>query len=65
MLRGLPYQTVYPEFYNLNDKGLNWLSLVRWDDQKRWISSEIAGPIAQNPEKRFRLYFKIETKTGM
>ncbi len=58
MLRGLPYQTVYPELYNLNGKGLNWLSLVRWDDEKRWISSEIAGPIAQNPNQRFRLYFQ-------
>ena len=57
-LRGLPYQTVYPEFYNLNGNGLNWRSLVRWDDEKRWFSGEVAGPIAQNPSQRFRLYFQ-------
>ncbi|MGC1782309.1 MAG: tetratricopeptide repeat protein [Acidobacteriaceae bacterium] len=57
-LRGLPYQTVYPEFYNLNGSGLNWRSLVRWDDEKRWFSGEIAEPIAQNPSQRFRLYFQ-------
>jgi tetratricopeptide (TPR) repeat protein len=58
MLRGLPYQTIYPEFYNLNGRGLNWRSLVRWDDEKRWFSSDVAGPIAQNPSQRFRLYFQ-------
>src|ERR1035437_9731671 len=35
LLRGLPYQSVYPEFYDLRGKGLNWRSLVRWDDEKR------------------------------
>ncbi len=58
MLRGLPYLTVYPEFYNLNGKGLNWRSLVRWDDQKRRYSSEISAPIVENPQLRFRLYFE-------
>lgn len=58
MLRGLPYQSVYPEFYNLDGKGLNWRSFVRWDDQKRWYSTEIASPILQNPKMRFRLYFQ-------
>jgi tetratricopeptide (TPR) repeat protein len=57
MLRGLPYLSVYPEFYNLNRKGLNWLSFVRWDDNKRWLSSEAAWPLEQNPKQRVRLYF--------
>lgn len=57
MLRGLPYLSVYPEFYNLNGKGLNWRSFFRWDDQKRRLSSEIAGPILVNPRMRFRVYF--------
>lgn len=58
MLRGLPYLSVYPEFYNLNGKGLNWRSFVRWDDQKRWYSTEIAAPIAQNPNLRLRFYIQ-------
>ncbi|MHB1936821.1 MAG: hypothetical protein ACYCOR_09555 [Acidobacteriaceae bacterium] len=57
MLRGLPYQSVYPEFYNLNNKGLNWRSFVRWDDEKRWLSSEVAWPLEENPKQRARLYF--------
>ncbi|MEO6828529.1 MAG: hypothetical protein ABI164_01870, partial [Acidobacteriaceae bacterium] len=57
MLRGLPYQSVYPEFYNLNHRGLNWLSFVRWDDEKRRLSSEIAAPLPQGPQTRVRIYF--------
>jgi tetratricopeptide (TPR) repeat protein len=56
LLRGLPYQTVYPELYNLRGKGLNWRSLVRWDDQKRRFSSEIAAPLGSDPTVRFRIY---------
>ena len=57
MLRGLPYLSVYPEFYNTNDRGLNWLSFVRWDDNKRWLSSEVAWPLDENPKQRVRMYF--------
>lgn len=57
MLRGLPYQSVYPEFYDLNHKGLNWLSFVRWDEEKRRLSSEISAPLPEGPQKRFRIYF--------
>ena len=49
LLRGLPYQSVYPEFYDLGGKGLNWRSMVRWDDEKRRASTEIAAPLGENP----------------
>jgi tetratricopeptide (TPR) repeat protein len=57
LLRGLPYATVYPEFYNLRKKGMNWRSMVRWDDDKRRLSSEFAAPLADNPAIRYRIYF--------
>ncbi len=57
LLRGLPYQTAYPELYNLGGKGWNWRSLVRWDDQKRRISSEVAAPLGSDPAVRVRAYF--------
>jgi tetratricopeptide (TPR) repeat protein len=57
LLRGLPYLSVYPEFYNLGWKGLNWRSLVRWDDNKRRIFSELSGPLADDPGIRYRIYF--------
>ncbi|MES2219798.1 MAG: hypothetical protein V4587_02395 [Acidobacteriota bacterium] len=57
MLRGLPYLSVYPEFYNLNNKGLNWRSLVRWDDNKRWLGSDVGWPLEENPKYHVRAYF--------
>jgi tetratricopeptide (TPR) repeat protein len=57
MLRGLPYLSVYPEFYNLNRKGLNWLSFFRWDDNKRWLSTAVEWPLEKNPKYHMRLYF--------
>jgi tetratricopeptide (TPR) repeat protein len=56
VMRGLPYLTVFPEFYNLHRSGLNWLSLVRWDDEKRRVSSEISAPIREDPKWRYRIY---------
>jgi len=58
LLRGLPYQSVYPEFYDINGRGLNWRSLVRWDDEKRRVSTEIEAPIGENPAMRYRIYFQ-------
>lgn len=57
LLHGLPFETVYPRFYNLGHVGLNWLSLLRWDDQKRRLSSELAAPLFDNPATPLRLYF--------
>ena len=57
LLRGLPYETVFPEFYDLNRHGLNWRSLLRWDDQKRRIFAEIAAPLEDDPKIRYRAYF--------
>ena len=56
LLRGLPYETVEPEFYNLNHGGLNWISSLRWNDQMRRVQTEIAAPVAANPALRWRAY---------
>jgi tetratricopeptide (TPR) repeat protein len=57
LLRGLPFETVYPRFYNLGHSGFNWLSLLRWDDQKRRLASELDAPLFENPAMHVRLYF--------
>src|SRR6267154_2154154 len=56
LLRGLPYQSVYPEFYDLGGKGLNWRSVGRWDDEKRRVSTEIAAPLGKKPAMLYRVY---------
>ncbi|HEX8871117.1 MAG TPA: hypothetical protein VF758_00045 [Candidatus Acidoferrum sp.] len=57
LARGLPYQTVLGDFPNLDDAGLNWSLLFRWDDQKRRVASEVAAPLKDNPAWRYRIFF--------
>jgi tetratricopeptide (TPR) repeat protein len=57
LLRGLAYLTIFPEFYNIGQSGLNWRSLLRWDDQKRRFYSELSAPLASRPDIRYRIYF--------
>ena len=56
LLRGLPYETVYPEASNLRHSALNVDSLYRWDDQKRRVFASVSAPLAGNPQYRYRLY---------
>ena len=59
---GLPYQTVYPEFLGLNESAWQWNSSIRWDDQKRLVTSEIGGPLRDNPAWHFRMYFDLRNE---
>ncbi len=56
LLRGVPYQTIYPEFYNLRRSALNIVSLLRWDAQKRRAYASVSGPPSQDPRWRFRFF---------
>ena len=55
IFRGLPFQEVNPEYFNIGGSATNVISLLRWDAQKRraWIS--LAGPFLRNPKWRYRL----------
>jgi tetratricopeptide (TPR) repeat protein len=55
LLRGLPFQSVTPEFYNLRDQAINVTSMYRWDAQKRRVSAELSGPFHRNPKFRYAL----------
>jgi tetratricopeptide (TPR) repeat protein len=57
LLRGLPIETVYPQFYDLGHSGVNWLSLLRWNDQMRRLSTDLSAPLFENPAIRYRFYF--------
>ncbi len=56
LLSGLPYSTVYPEFYNLRGEAVNLTSLARWDSEKRRVSLSLSMPLYGNPSVRLRLY---------
>ena len=54
-LSGLPYQTVYPEFTNLNHSAMNFASLLRWDAQKQRAFAAFTAPLGGEPKWRYRL----------
>jgi tetratricopeptide (TPR) repeat protein len=56
LLGGLPYATIYPEFYNLGHEAVNLTSLARWDPEKRRVSLVLSTPLEGNPSRRSRLY---------
>jgi hypothetical protein len=56
LLSGLPYATVYPEFYNLGHDAVNVASLARWDSEKRRVSLAVSLPVYGDPSRRLRLY---------
>src|SRR5712664_1646877 len=56
LLSGLPYATIYPEFYNLGRHAVNLTSLARWDPEKRRVSLALSLPLYGDPSLRLRLY---------
>ena len=57
LLRGLPYETVYPSYYNVNGDAVNVDSMARWDSQKRRLEVSVTFPAFQQPAKRVRIFF--------
>ena len=44
LLSGVPYETIYPEWYDLGDRAINFSSLLRWDAQKRRAFAVLSSP---------------------
>jgi Tetratricopeptide repeat len=55
LLRGLPFQTVNPEFFNIRRRAINSESLIRWDAEKRRLWTNLSGPLFGDPKRRFHL----------
>jgi len=53
--RGLPFQQVNPEYFNIGRSGTNFVSLFRWDAQKRRVAASLSGPFRGRPEWKYRL----------
>jgi hypothetical protein len=56
LLSGVPYVTIYPEFYNLGRAAVNLTALARWDDQKRRVSLTLSLPFLGNPNRNLRFF---------
>ncbi len=55
LLRGLPFLSINPEVYNLRHQAINFVSMYRWDAQKRRITAEFSAPFKANPKFRYGL----------
>lgn len=58
----LPFLTVTPEFYNLHHQAINFVSMYRWDAQKRKVAAEISGPFRGNPKFRYGLNLDLRSE---
>jgi hypothetical protein len=54
ILRGLPYQTLYPQYDNAFHDAVNFDSLLRFDSQKERVYAEISAPVQSRPRWRAR-----------
>jgi len=55
LLRGLPFQSVTPEVHNLRHQAINFVSMYRWDAEKRRVRAGLSGPFRANPKFRYGL----------
>lgn len=54
-LGGLPYETIYPAYFNLHRSAANITSLLRWDAQKRRVWIDYSTPWNALPQWRWNL----------
>ncbi len=55
LLQGIPFQEVHPGYYNFHREAINFVSMVRWDAQKRRIAANFAGPFEHGAKYRWQL----------
>jgi len=55
VFRGVYYQTIYFDYFNVARSAINVNSLVRWDAQKRRLLASLSGPLEHNPKYRYQL----------
>ena len=62
LFRGVFYETIYPESFNLNHSATNVESLIRWDAQKRRALVSLSRPLRENPKWRFQAGFDLRNE---
>jgi len=56
---GLPYETIYPSYYNMDRSATNLQSLLRWDTQKRRLWASLSAPLHDLPARRWQLFTDV------
>jgi hypothetical protein len=54
LLRGLPFLSVHPEYYNARHEAINLVSLFRWDPQKRRGFAQFSSPFQHGAKYRYQ-----------
>jgi hypothetical protein len=54
-LRGLPFSSVDPGLYNLHHEAINFVSMYRWDAQKRRIFAQFSSPFERGAKVRYEV----------
>jgi CBS domain-containing protein len=60
MARGLPYQTVMPEWTNIGGRAINIDALWRWDNDRRRVRTEVSGPLSTSTRVKLAMDSKRE-----
>ena len=60
--RGLPFQEVRPEYYNVRGTAMNILAIARWDPNKRRYGVELSAPPGEDPQWRYRISVDIRNE---
>src|SRR5207237_10341857 len=55
LFRGLPWQSIDPEFYNLRHQAINLVSMWRWDEEKRQPIATRSAPLGGKPARHHRI----------
>jgi hypothetical protein len=53
LLRGLPFLSINPEFYNFRHEAINFVFLFRWDPQKRRVFAQFSSPFEGTAKYRY------------
>jgi Tetratricopeptide repeat len=62
LLRGLPFQSIHPEYFNIGNRAINFESLFRWDADKRRIRANLSGPFRNDSKRRYRFEFDLRNE---
>jgi tetratricopeptide (TPR) repeat protein len=59
----LPFQAVRLDLRNVAHRAITWDNFLRWDAQKRRVSSSVSGPLFGDPKWRGRLFADARSET--
>ena len=60
--RGIIFETVTPEYYNIHGSATSIVTMYRWDVDKRRILAAVGGPLRRDPSWHYRVSFDLRNE---